>query len=109
MEWAGKIHSYQMGRRIDMPAAVRPGSVLLALAIRRAIEAGRREFDLLADEAFFKSQLAPRTRPLVLVRVARSSLSERLLQAGRFCLGTLRSLRRSRKDLSGRAGQTPLT
>jgi hypothetical protein len=46
------------------------------MAIRRAIEAGRREFDLLADEAFYKLQLTPRSRPLVQVRAARPSLVE---------------------------------
>jgi CelD/BcsL family acetyltransferase involved in cellulose biosynthesis len=81
MSWAGKVYAYQAGRRIDLPGNVRPGWVLLALAIRRAIEAGRREFDLLADEAFYKAQLAPRSRPLVRLRAARATLRERARRA----------------------------
>ena len=45
--------------------------MLLALAIRRAIDQGRREFDLLADDAFYKQQLTPLARPLVHLRAAR--------------------------------------
>jgi CelD/BcsL family acetyltransferase involved in cellulose biosynthesis len=94
MEWAGKVYAYQMGRRHDVPARLRPGAVLLALAIRRAIEAGRREFDLLADEAFYKFQLAPCVRPLVQLRAARVSVVEGVRRAARACLGGLRALRR---------------
>ena len=67
MTWGDKVTAYQTGRRPDAPAAVRPGGVILAYAIRAAIEAGRREFDLLADEAPYKMQLAPAARPLVRV------------------------------------------
>src|SRR5439155_20781139 len=93
MAWGGKVYAYQMGRRLDVPARVRPGGVLLALAIRRAIEAGRREFDLLADRAPFKMQLTPTTRPLVQVRVVRAAAREsarRLLERG---LNVVRRLR----------------
>ena len=65
IDWGGKVYAYQTGRRTDVPGHLRPGAVLLALAIRRAIEAGRREFDLLADEALYKRQLASQSRPLV--------------------------------------------
>src|SRR6266851_4653398 len=53
MEWSGKVYAYQVGRRIDVPARLRPGATLLALLIRQAIEAGQKEFDLLADDAPF--------------------------------------------------------
>jgi CelD/BcsL family acetyltransferase involved in cellulose biosynthesis len=92
MDWGGKVYAYQTGRRTDVPPQLRPGAVLLALAIRRAIEAGRREFDLLADEAFYKLQLAPWSRPLVQVRAARPALVERIRRAGRRCLAGLRAL-----------------
>ena len=36
------VYAYQTGRRLDVPSSVRPGGVILAHAIRRAIEAGRR-------------------------------------------------------------------
>ncbi len=82
MIWAGKVTAYQTGRRIDVPANVRPGGVILSLAIRRAIEQGRREFDLQADEAFYKSQLTPHVRKLVQVRAARNSLPELIRKLG---------------------------
>jgi CelD/BcsL family acetyltransferase involved in cellulose biosynthesis len=76
MHHAGKVYAYQTGRRTDLPGNLRPGAVLLALVIRRAIEKGRRELDLLADEAPYKLQFATRSRPLVQVRAARPSLVE---------------------------------
>ena len=82
MVWAGKVIGYQTGRRIDVPANIRPGGVVLALAIRRAIEQGRREFDLQADEAFYKSQLTPHVRKLVQVRAARPCWVETIRKWG---------------------------
>ena len=80
--WDNKVYAYQTGRRTDVPANLRPGGVLFAHAIRRAIEQGRREFDLLADEAFYKQQLTSHARPLVHVRAARSTLAEALRRLG---------------------------
>ncbi len=82
MVWANKVIAYQTGRRIEVPANIRPGGVLFALAIRRAIEQGRREFDLLADEMFYKSQLTPHVRKLVQVRAARMSVMEMIRKIG---------------------------
>lgn len=82
MQWAGKVYAYQLGRRPDVPGKLRPGVTLLALLIRQAIEAGQREFDLLADDAPFKRQLTPHSRPLLRLRVARPSLRESLRRAG---------------------------
>jgi CelD/BcsL family acetyltransferase involved in cellulose biosynthesis len=82
MVWDNKVYAYQTGRRTDVPENLRPGTVQFALAIRRAIEHGRREFDLLADEAFYKSQLTPHVRKLVQVRAARRSMVEWIRQAG---------------------------
>jgi CelD/BcsL family acetyltransferase involved in cellulose biosynthesis len=92
MEWAGKVSAYQTGRRTDVPANLRPGAVVLALAIRRAIEAGRREFDLQADEVPYKMQFASQSRPLVQVRAARATLVEGLRRAARWCVRRLRSV-----------------
>jgi CelD/BcsL family acetyltransferase involved in cellulose biosynthesis len=89
MAWGGKVYAYQMGRRLDVPAGIRPGAVLLALAIRRAIEAGREEFDLLADDAFYKRQLATASRPLIRLRVGRRSLVEGARRIGKACFGKL--------------------
>ncbi len=75
--WGGKVYFYQGGRQVDVPAGVRPGIVLHALAIRRAIAAGRREYDFLAGPSRYKTQLALASRPLVDLRAARPSLRER--------------------------------
>ncbi len=76
--WNGKVSFYQSGRTTQVPANVRPGIVILARAIRTAIEAGRREFDFLAGVSPYKTQLALASRPVVEVRAARPSLRERL-------------------------------
>jgi CelD/BcsL family acetyltransferase involved in cellulose biosynthesis len=94
MEWSGKVYLYQLGRRIDVAERLRPGATLLALMIRKAIEAGHREFDLLADDAPFKRHLAPQARALLRLRVAPPSLVESLRRAGKGCLASLRWLRR---------------
>jgi CelD/BcsL family acetyltransferase involved in cellulose biosynthesis len=98
MVWAGKVYAYQTGRRIDLPANLRPGGVLLALATRRAIEQGRREFDLLADEAFYKSQLTPLTRPLIQVRAVRTCIVESIRKVSVYCLDKLRRSQRTNAD-----------
>lgn len=83
MEHAGKVSAYQTGRKPDLPEQLRPGAVLLALAMRQAVEAGLQEFDLQADEAPYKLQLAPQLRSLVQLRVARKSVVEGLRRAAR--------------------------
>jgi CelD/BcsL family acetyltransferase involved in cellulose biosynthesis len=91
-----KVYFYQCGRKMDLPKGQRPGIVLLAKAIQRAIAAGRREFDFLAGASQYKGQLAPLERPLAQIRaVPRRCLREvaRIwLQAG---CRRARSLRRN--------------
>jgi predicted ATP-grasp superfamily ATP-dependent carboligase/CelD/BcsL family acetyltransferase involved in cellulose biosynthesis len=108
----GKVSFYQSGRRLDLPRGLRPGIVMHALAIRRAIEAGRREYDFLGGVARYKRQLALAARPLVRVRAvrARDGLRERArglleggLQGGR---GALRRVL-TRSPEPGRAGDDP--
>jgi CelD/BcsL family acetyltransferase involved in cellulose biosynthesis len=70
--WGGSVHFYQGGRRMDLPRELRPGVVLHALAIRRAIELGRREYDLLAGNSRYKQELALAVRPLCTIRVVRA-------------------------------------
>ena len=101
MTWGDKVYAYQTGRRLDVPAPIRPGGVILAYAIRRAIEAGRREFDLLADEAPYKLQLAPAVRSLVQVRVVRSWARESMRQWMERCVDAARPLRRLAKSVHG--------
>jgi CelD/BcsL family acetyltransferase involved in cellulose biosynthesis len=74
--WDGKVYFYQSGRKMDVPDNVRPGVILHAHAIRRAIELGRREYDFLGGPARYKTQLALASRPLVELRAVRPSLRE---------------------------------
>jgi CelD/BcsL family acetyltransferase involved in cellulose biosynthesis len=83
---AGKVYAYQTGRRTDVPSNVKPGVVVFGLAIKRAIEQGRREFDLLADEAFYKSQLTPHSRKQVQVRATRRCVVEMMRKLGAAAL-----------------------
>jgi len=99
--WGDKVYFYQCGRRVDVPDQVRPGTVLLALLIRGAIEAGRREFDFLDGEALYKRRLAAATRPVVRVRVARPSWREQirlLVQSGKRWARRVRPPARRRHD-----------
>ncbi len=95
MVWDNKVFVYQLGRRADLPNHIRPGTALFAHAIRRAIAQGRREFDLLAEEMFYKKQLTPHARPLVQVRAARPCLVETLRRIGSACTAGLRRQRRA--------------
>lgn len=76
VRWRGKVYSYQCGRRLDVPREVRPGIVIHAHAIRRAIGAGMREYDFLGGASQYKRKLAPATRPLVRLRAVRRGLRE---------------------------------
>lgn len=76
--WNGKVHVYQSGRDPDVPNGQRPGIVLHAHAIRRAIQAGRREYDLLGGGELYKQRMVLATRPLVELRVVRPTLREQL-------------------------------
>lgn len=74
----GKVWYYQTGRRMDVPAKIRPGVVLLLHLIRDAIEKGLREFDFLPGEAQYKDHLGTASRPIVRLRVARPTWVETL-------------------------------
>ncbi len=75
--WDKKIHFYQSGRKIEVPKGIRPGVVIHAMAIKRSIEAGRREYDFLNGTSQYKMQLSTAIRPLVTVRAVASPLLER--------------------------------
>lgn len=93
--WGNKVHHYQAGRRLYAHGwAFRPGAVIQAHAIRRAIAMGRREYDFLGGPARYKLDFAPTIRPLVHFRAARVGLREGVLQAlkgGRAFVRRLRS------------------
>lgn len=90
MIWGGKVSIYQTGRRLDVPESLRPGFALMALAIRRAIEAGLQEFDLLAEDMRYKRQLAPMARPLVRLRAVRRCWVESIRRGMLLCRQLLR-------------------
>ena len=90
--WKGKVYFYQGGRKVDVPKGVRPGIVLHAHAIRRAIAAGRREYDFLAGASRYKMQLATGTRPLARVRAVGSPLLEAARRAADRGVGEARHL-----------------
>jgi CelD/BcsL family acetyltransferase involved in cellulose biosynthesis len=77
IRWRNKTYFYQCGRSLDVPAHIRPGGVIIYLAIRRAIEAGCGEFDFLGGEALYKDQLALASRSIVRLRVVRPGVRER--------------------------------
>ena len=74
--WNGAVQFYQSGRRMDLPRELRPGVVLHALAIRRAIELERREYDFLAGGSRYKTDLALAVRPLCCLQVVRRRRAE---------------------------------
>jgi CelD/BcsL family acetyltransferase involved in cellulose biosynthesis len=96
--WNRKVYFYQCGRKVDLPEQVRPGQVLLLLAIRRAIESGHREFDFLNGAAPYKMQLATGVRPLVGLRVVRRCVAECLYQWMERRVNQLRELRHRWQD-----------
>ena len=76
VRWRGRVYCYQSGRKLDVPKAIRPGIVVHAHAIRRAIEGGMSEYDFLGGASQYKRKLAPTTRPLVRLRAVRRRLRE---------------------------------
>jgi len=96
--WRNRVFFYQGGRATDVPKQVRPGIVLHLEAIKHSIAEGRQEYDFLAGDVRYKTQLATSTRTLVGMRIVRPSLAEavrRLLETGRTFL---REARQSRKS-----------
>lgn len=71
-----KVLAYQYGRITDTPTKVRVGIVINALMIKTAIERGDDEFDFLAGESRYKVDLSTHERPIVTLRVARSTARE---------------------------------
>jgi len=78
-----KVYFYQGGRRVDVPKGVSPGIAMHALAIRHAIECGRREYDFLAGASRYKRDLALAARPLVTLRAVGPGLRARAVEAAR--------------------------
>ena len=81
--FGNKVYFYQSGRRMDVPKAVRPGIAMHALAIKRSIEVGRREYDFLQGASRYKRDLARGSRALVTLRAVAPHLRGRAVEAVR--------------------------
>lgn len=92
--WNQKLYFYQSGRSLDVPKGVKPGLVIHALAIRRSIELGRREYDFLGGVSQYKRQLATVGHPLIEVRAVRRGAREAARRAIEAGLELARVLRR---------------
>lgn len=91
----GKVQFYQGGRKLDLPRAIRPGTVLHAHAIRRAIESGKREYDFLAGAQRYKLELSLASRPIVELRAVRPVVLEAARRAAERGVAGVQSLRAS--------------
>jgi CelD/BcsL family acetyltransferase involved in cellulose biosynthesis len=76
-----------------VPKGIRPGIVLHARAIRRAIDAGLSEYDFLGGTSQYKLDLATNVRPLAGLRAAPFHLAERARGAAERGLALVRQLR----------------
>lgn len=97
--WRGKVYFYQSGRLTDLPRGIRPGIVLHAHAIMRAIKAGRREYDFLNGHAQYKLQLSLALRPLVRVRAVRAPRRESARRFTEVAVRMVRERVRSRRGV----------
>lgn len=89
----GKAYFYQCGRKMDVPANIRVGIVMVALAIQRAMQQGLREYDFLAGPAFYKMQFTQTTRSIVQLRIAKPGVRESLRRGAERAIEWARILR----------------
>src|SRR5262249_24311564 len=75
--WKDRVFHYQSGRRIDVPRNLRPGIVLIAHAVRRAIALARRGIDFLGGDPRYKRALSTGCRAAVRLRAVRDPQSAR--------------------------------
>ena len=100
--WAGAVHFYQSGRKVDLPPGLRPGIVLHAHAIQRAIGRGLVEYDFLGGASQYKTRMATATRPLVQLRATRTATLDTLRGVADTGIASVRSmLRRSPQAAAG--------
>lgn len=97
----GRVYFYQGGRRLDVPRGIRPGTVLHALAIQRAIAAGRTEYDFLAGTQRYKLELSLAARPVVELRAVRPVVVEVARRAAELGAARARSFRARFDRLGG--------
>jgi CelD/BcsL family acetyltransferase involved in cellulose biosynthesis len=106
--YAGRVHFYQSGRRVDVPKALRPGIAMHALAIRAAIASGLREYDFLAGASRYKRELSLAARPLVSLRAVAPGIRARGVEAMRILTeGAIARVRTVRARLRSRPEAAP--
>jgi len=103
--WGGKLYFYQAGRSLASPRGVRPGIALHALLIRRAIDAGLREYDFLEGRSRYKRQLATAARSVVRLRAVR--LTGGLRERARVVTSRARAEGRMLRRALGDDGEGP--
>ena len=101
-----KVYYYLCGRSLHVPPDVRPGVLMTAFALQRAIEAGLSEFDFLRGRAQYKSEFTHTARPIVQVRVARAGVREWLHHNTEIAIGFVRRLRNRRHGLNAHDRQS---
>ena len=74
--WNNRVLFYQGGRIVDLPKKIRPGIVLHAYGIRKAIEAGRSEYDFLSGANAYKVQMSTDSRPITRLVATKSPLRD---------------------------------
>ena len=85
--WDNRVLFYQGGRAMDVPAKVRPGIVLHAHGIRKAIEAGRSEYDFMSGARPYKVQMSTDSRPVTRLLATKADVATwcaRWRRAGSF-------------------------
>jgi CelD/BcsL family acetyltransferase involved in cellulose biosynthesis len=95
--WRGKVQFYQCGRATDLGPNVRPGIVIHARAIARAIERGLSEYDFLPSLVRYKAELSLASRPILSLRAARPSSLEVARRAAWLAMEHARAIKRSRR------------
>lgn len=103
--WNDRVFFYQGGRTTRIPDHLRPTVVGHAYAIRRAIEAGRVEYDFMGRAAHYKLDLAHEFRPLGTLYATQGTLLPRMRLAGDYLSSAARQLYRRWRPLE----QPPLT
>jgi CelD/BcsL family acetyltransferase involved in cellulose biosynthesis len=98
--WNERVYFYQCGRRTDLPDTLRPGIVMHAHAMQRAIARGCKQYDFLSGASRYKKQLAADENPLVQVRALQpgsiAARVQRLAERGEVLARGLRRAWRER-------------
>ena len=88
--YRGKSYAYQSGLDANVPKPVSAGLAVHALAIRRAIELGMREYDFLQGASAYEEALCSDAHLLVDLRAVAPTLRARALETARVAVETMR-------------------